>query len=301
MWIMKGLSVLLFAIASIVVSIVAITSVAVFVTSPFVLLDREGRSMLGTILGYISTVSLSSIFMIVMLTIFLMECVNFYFERDLNVLGNIKRILLWISGTSGVFVILGFLAASLIPVIWWAHVDYKDVGMYTGSVLLSSSATGGVIGVLLGVTSAPYRIEFFNEDSLSENDGARLEKFLNAFGPGVIFLGVSCVFHVLGIDAVQNFYRFGNDLLVSEGVDDCDQSAGTDVSIAVACVTKGLAGSEATITYTYYAIIFVVMFVCAIYRYAKSGEVMRIVCGVRKFVSDLSKYKRSLRRSKHYH
>ena len=40
MWIMKGLSVLLFAIASIVVSIVAITSVAVFVTSPFVLLDR---------------------------------------------------------------------------------------------------------------------------------------------------------------------------------------------------------------------------------------------------------------------
>lgn len=45
MWIMKGLSVLLFAIVSIVVSIVAITSVAVFVTSPFVLLDREGRSM----------------------------------------------------------------------------------------------------------------------------------------------------------------------------------------------------------------------------------------------------------------
>lgn len=67
MWIMKGLSVLLFAIVSIVVSIVAITSVAVFVTSPFVLLDREGRSMLGTILGYISIVSLSSIFMIVML------------------------------------------------------------------------------------------------------------------------------------------------------------------------------------------------------------------------------------------
>ena len=292
----KVIFIALSAIIAFATSVLVVT----FITSPFVVLDEKGRRMLATILGYVSIVSLSSILVTVVFTIFVMECVNYYFGRDLSVLRNIKSILLWVSGASGVFAALGFLAAALIPVIWWARVDYKDVGMYTGSVLLSSSAAGGVIGVLLGLTSAPYCVEFFNERS-SETKGSRWEKHLSALGPGGIFLGISYVMYVWRVDAVHKFYSFGNDLLTSEGVSDCDKSGRVDTSIAVACVTKDLAKNEATIARTYCGIIILVILVFAIYRYVKSGEIMRIICDVRKFASDLSKYKRSQCRSKRDH
>lgn len=271
----------------------ASTLVLVFVTSPFVLLDGEGRRMLSTVLGYIALISLSSILVTVVFTIFAMECINYYFGRNLSILRNIKSALLWISAASGLFAALGFLAASLIPVIWWAQVDYKDVGMYTGSALLSSSAVGGVAGVFLGLTSTPYCLEFFNEKS-SEKKGGRWEVYLSTLGPGGIFLVISYILNMFGIDAVHKFYSFGNDLLVSKGVSDCDKSGRADISIAVACVTKDLTKHESAVTHTYYGAIVLVVLVCAICRYVKSGEMTRVVYDVRRFASGLSEYKRSL-------
>lgn len=266
---MKFLYIGLFAIATFVAFVFVVT----LMTSPFVKHNEEGRHTLATILGYVSIVSLSSILVTVLLTVFAMECINFYFERELNILRDIKSFILWISGVSGAFAALGFLAAALVPVVWWAKIDYKDVGMYTGSVLLSSSAVGGVIGMLLGLASAPYSIGFFNEQLLSKNKRSRWEMHVSAFGPGVIFMVFSWLLYIFRVDAVHRFYSFGSDLLASEEVSDCDVSGRADASIAVACVTKDLTENEATIRTIYYTIIIFVILVCVVYRYVKSGKI----------------------------
>ena len=76
----KVIFIALSAIIAFATSVLVVT----FITSPFVVLDEKGRRMLATILGYVSIVSLSSILVTVVFTIFVMECVNYYFGRDLS-------------------------------------------------------------------------------------------------------------------------------------------------------------------------------------------------------------------------
>ena len=64
----KVIFIALSAIIAFATSVLVVT----FITSPFVVLDEKGRRMLATILGYVSIVSLSSILVTVVFTIFVM-------------------------------------------------------------------------------------------------------------------------------------------------------------------------------------------------------------------------------------
>lgn len=250
--------------------------VAAVASAPYLLLHgSEPRIWLGRLVGYVAVISLSSSFILSMFTIGIMEIVNcYYFERTPTI-ADIKSALLWISSVSGLFTAMGFVASALIPVVWWGRIDYKSIGLYDGSIMLSYSVVGGEIGAVVGMISMPYAIDFFDEVSLrpkNRREPWNLEKSFNIFGPGFIFLLLSLVSYCIKLDAVNRFYGFGDKLLDAEHVTNCRGQWSSSAPVGVSCAAKEFSRYGVGVAVAYYAVVTLILFASGRYRYVQSEQ-----------------------------
>jgi len=263
--------------SSVVLATLVFLFVATVASAPYVLLDGgESRIWLGRLFGYVAVISLSSSFVLSVITIVIMEIGSCCcFERDSTVVADIKSALLWISSVSGLFTAMGFVASAIIPMVWWGRIDYRDVGLYDGSIMLNYSVVGGEIGVVVGMISMPYAIDFFDEVSLSPkswNAPWNPEKIFYILGPGFIFLLLSLFSYVVKLDAVNRFYRFGGELLDAEHITNCEVQWTSTPSVGVSCAAKELSQSGAIGAVVYYIAVILILFVSGGYRYFQSKK-----------------------------